>query len=812
MVAATGSTRTRNRRRNPGGVLLFCGIFLLLQVQISIVYSLDGNTLNAGVNAGGANSGVVIRHGRSRGRHSSERRSQQHQEGSNADTIAQYSEHTDNSASKIFIEGIGHSAPRPSSGGSAVVVADGIDNETTRPRPEKIIRLERGGQDGVLPYHPHPVRFSHKKAIEAKYKILKLTEKGLTNLKWQQQQLVHRKHVAEEASADDAAKRRSLIAEDEHKGESKGSIISGKQLPLATETRLLQTVSWQEPHKDNSNEANNYPPDLSAAYANIEYPVSGDKDAIKNHSVPDPVTHLHSYLFKTMPRKRQQPQPDRHGTDLESGNIAIVQSGHNSSKNREMGAASGLDNGEPNKSISSGPDRTLAAMNSVEEDEDSTAREEPEGQNVGLAGRIEIQVSPKTMEIGSEQNVEETWKGADNRNDNVLTARKESNGPAEEVQGELMLKNSSRRINKEALPTGSVVGRLRKTFNNTSSLNTDNGNLNETKSNETADKRNHKDKVTERHALNVEMSKTAKRGGPEDDKSKHQQQQSQHHAAEADTLEEKIEETAPDGEKIMTTERTWTETLPAVTVSTTDEVVAETKDKHDAFAKELQDKRRNNKSESFSDREMNRVTGWEQQDVRQTVGQVNESIPMISSGNESVAEVTGVPSASATAEDETATIGRKLNKTVTDQDTPTNPRKNVTEWKNGGPLMADEMASADTQEDDPLMTLVGYSVENEGSERVDNELEGIDREDTSSALDDTVKWDDSSRNNRLGLRGGYDKLSRFLQTVEQQHLLGANCTAGTSLNLGEGVVDRYAQERFRIQAEIAVNRANMLTR
>lgn len=59
---------------------------------------------------------------------------------------------------------------------------------------------------------------------------------------------------------------------------------------------------------------------------------------------------------------------------------------------------------------------------------------------------------------------------------------------------------------------------------------------------------------------------------------------------------------------------------------------------------------------------------------------------------------------------------------------------------------------------------------------------------------------------------GRDVVTRFLQIVETQHLLGANCTAGTALNLGEGVVDRYAQDRFRIEAEVAVNRANMLTR
>ncbi|XP_022901196.1 metabotropic glycine receptor isoform X2 [Onthophagus taurus] len=58
-----------------------------------------------------------------------------------------------------------------------------------------------------------------------------------------------------------------------------------------------------------------------------------------------------------------------------------------------------------------------------------------------------------------------------------------------------------------------------------------------------------------------------------------------------------------------------------------------------------------------------------------------------------------------------------------------------------------------------------------------------------------------------------DIVTHFLRIVESsQHLLGENCTAGTDLNLGEGVVDRYAQERFRVEADVAVNRANMLTR
>jgi G protein-coupled receptor 158 len=77
---------------------------------------------------------------------------------------------------------------------------------------------------------------------------------------------------------------------------------------------------------------------------------------------------------------------------------------------------------------------------------------------------------------------------------------------------------------------------------------------------------------------------------------------------------------------------------------------------------------------------------------------------------------------------------------------------------------------------------------------------------------DLSDYDETSRNNRKNLMRGRDVVTRFLQIVESQHVLGGNCTAGTALNLGEGVVDRYAQDRFRVEAEVAVNRANMLTR
>ncbi|XP_017470262.1 PREDICTED: uncharacterized protein LOC108361963, partial [Rhagoletis zephyria] len=120
----------------------------------------------------------------------------------------------------------------------------------------------------------------------------------------------------------------------------------------------------------------------------------------------------------------------------------------------------------------------------------------------------------------------------------------------------------------------------------------------------------------------------------------------------------------------------------------------------------------------------------------------------------------------------------------------------------------------------------GFPVSNSGDVSTDvnggedgNETEGED--DTNRFLagvvdaaneDEIYDWDEISRNNRRNLMRGRDVVTKFLQIVETQHLLGANCEAGTSLNLGEGVVDRYAQDRFRVEAEVAVNRANMLSR
>jgi hypothetical protein len=87
----------------------------------------------------------------------------------------------------------------------------------------------------------------------------------------------------------------------------------------------------------------------------------------------------------------------------------------------------------------------------------------------------------------------------------------------------------------------------------------------------------------------------------------------------------------------------------------------------------------------------------------------------------------------------------------------------------------------------------------DGEEEYDTPADSTSSSPTSSSLDSEIKPE-------------IDIVRAFLNIVESQHLLGDNCTRGTEYNLGEGVVDRYAQERFRLEAELTVNRANMLTR
>lgn len=153
-------------------------------------------------------------------------------------------------------------------------------------------------------------------------------------------------------------------------------------------------------------------------------------------------------------------------------------------------------------------------------------------------------------------------------------------------------------------------------------------------------------------------------------------------------------------------------------------------------------------------------------------------------------------------------VPQKLNESQNDSPNEMNSNSNKIELS--------QFKSSDAQDEEDY----AEHLNDEGAEFNLNEIDltNVDGENDANAIFDVEEelelegLDDISRANRRSLSKGKDVVTTFLRIVESQHLLGANCTAGTALNLGEGVVDRYAQDRFRVEAEIAVNRANMLTR
>jgi len=98
----------------------------------------------------------------------------------------------------------------------------------------------------------------------------------------------------------------------------------------------------------------------------------------------------------------------------------------------------------------------------------------------------------------------------------------------------------------------------------------------------------------------------------------------------------------------------------------------------------------------------------------------------------------------------------------------------------------------------------------EATEEDENSVDG--EEDTYDSAETTWLDDPNAYEPSGNAKPDLDIVTKFLRIVESQHILGENCTAGTELNLGERVVDRYAQDRFRLVADVAVNRANWLTR
>jgi len=77
---------------------------------------------------------------------------------------------------------------------------------------------------------------------------------------------------------------------------------------------------------------------------------------------------------------------------------------------------------------------------------------------------------------------------------------------------------------------------------------------------------------------------------------------------------------------------------------------------------------------------------------------------------------------------------------------------------------------------------------NAGAPNLENKLLAYESVDSGGGADNETASE--PRRSATG-RKTFDVVTRFLRIVETQHLLGDNCTAGTDLNLGEGVVDRY---------------------
>ena len=88
----------------------------------------------------------------------------------------------------------------------------------------------------------------------------------------------------------------------------------------------------------------------------------------------------------------------------------------------------------------------------------------------------------------------------------------------------------------------------------------------------------------------------------------------------------------------------------------------------------------------------------------------------------------------------------------------------------------------------------------------DSNLRKNDRDDADDDDNVVAKNGDSKKPQRN------DIVEAFLRIVALYDLHKENCTPGQNISLGEGVVAQYGLQRFKRQALLAVNRANLLTR
>lgn len=95
----------------------------------------------------------------------------------------------------------------------------------------------------------------------------------------------------------------------------------------------------------------------------------------------------------------------------------------------------------------------------------------------------------------------------------------------------------------------------------------------------------------------------------------------------------------------------------------------------------------------------------------------------------------------------------------------------------------------------------------------DDEFDTETDEEEEKEEEDRRRNGTTSKKSTTGVqRHQFDIVTKLLRIVESQAMQGSNCTPGTDLNLGDKVVNRYAQERFQEAAMVAVNWANWLTR
>ena len=144
----------------------------------------------------------------------------------------------------------------------------------------------------------------------------------------------------------------------------------------------------------------------------------------------------------------------------------------------------------------------------------------------------------------------------------------------------------------------------------------------------------------------------------------------------------------------------------------------------------------------------------------------------------------------------------------------TNRKRSTSETGNSMQPVTLAVVSETRQSNDKMSGTTSSTLQEEipaGSTDEDDNSADVGQDEYDSAettwLDDPNAYEPSGN-----AKPDLDIVTKFLRIVESQHLLGENCTAGTELNLGDRVVDRYAQDRFRLVADVAVNRANWLTR